>query len=218
MTDPVAESRTIRRVCVYCASSRKAGTRYLKAAAELGKHLARHGITVVCGGGACGLMGALADAALGEGGRVLGVMPRFMNDIEWGQRGLTEMRLVEDLAERKRLMLEGTAGTLSQPRSRIAGAFGNAVIALPGGSGILKELFEVITLKRLGLYVKPIVLVNIGGFFDPLLAFLEGVIREKSMDPRHREIWCLADNPADVVTTIRQAPPWGPEARDFALV
>ena len=130
---------------------------------------------------------------------MLGVMPRFMTR---GHRGLTEMRLVEDLAERKRLMLDGS----------------DAVIALPGGSGTLEELFEVITLKRLGLYVKPIVLVNIGGFFDPLLAFLEGVIREKFMDPRHREMWCLADSPDDVVTTIRNAPPWGPEARDFALV
>jgi hypothetical protein len=187
---------------VYCASSRKVDVRYFRAAEQLGQLLARNGITLVYGGGGAGLMGALADGALKEGGRVLGILPRFMNDVEWGHRGLTELRLVRDLHERKRLMIENV----------------DAVVALPGGTGTLEELFEVITLKRLGLYIKPIVLVNTGGFFDPLVSFLEGIIREKFMDARHREMWCLVKDAEEVVQAIQQAPPWSHEARGFALV
>ncbi len=194
--------RAIRRVCVYCASSRKVDARYFEAAEQLGRLLAREGITLVYGGGGSGLMGALADGALKEGGHVLGVLPRFMNDVEWGHPGLSELRLVNDLHERKRIMIENT----------------DAVVALPGGSGTLEELFEAVTLKRLGLYVNPIVLVNISGFFDPLLTFLEGAIRENFMDVRHRAMWSHVSRADEVVAAIQHAAPWGPEARDFARI
>ena len=138
-----------RSVCVYCASSRSAHPDYREAARRLGRVLAQGGVTVVYGGGAVGSMGALADGVLAAGGRIIGVLPQFMAELEWGHPGLTELQLVEDLRTRKHAML-----TMSQ-----------AAIALPGGSGTLEELLEAITLKRLGLYLNPIVLINTRGFF-----------------------------------------------------
>ena len=127
---------TLERVCVYCASSRQTDGAYYEAAACLGRSLAQQGVAIVYGGGAVGSMGALADAALAEGGKVIGVLPRFMYDLKWGHRGLSEMLIVNDLHERKRLMIDEV----------------DAVIALPGGCGTLEELFEAITWKRLGLF------------------------------------------------------------------
>src|SRR6202012_1324112 len=118
--------------------------------------LADAGLEVVYGGGARGSMGALANGALSKGGRVVGILPRFMADLEWGHSGLSELELVEDMRVRKHLML---------PRSQPA-------IALPGGCGTLEELLEALTLTRLGLYLNPIVLVNTRGFFNPLLDLL----------------------------------------------
>jgi len=189
-------------VCVYCASSRKADPAYLTAADSLGRLLARHGITVVYGGGSVGAMGALADGALGEGGHVIGVLPRFMYDLEWGHKSLTELRLVNDLHERKRLMIEEV----------------DAIVALPGGSGTLEELLEAITWKRLGLYVNPIVLVNIRGFFDALVALFDRAITEHFMDTRHRLMWTVVEQIEEVLTTIHEAPEWSPETRKFATV
>lgn len=147
-------------------------------------------------------MGALADAALAAGGRVIGILPRFMYDLEWGHRGLTELRIVNDLHERKRLMIEEV----------------DAIVALPGGSGTLEELMEAITWKRLGLHVNPIVLVNVRGFFDDLLALLERAIKEKFMDPRHRAIWSVAASAEEVLGAIREAPEWSASAREFAAL
>src|SRR5215470_3689400 len=158
-----------RAVCVYCASSRSAHPDYRAAARRLGEVLATEGVGIVYGGGAVGSMGALADGALARGGRVIGILPRFMADLEWGHKGLTDLQLVEDLRTRKHMML-----TLSQ-----------GAIALPGGSGTLEELLEAITLKRLGLYLNPILLVNTRGYFDPLLTVLEHAIAEHFMDERH---------------------------------
>src|SRR5437016_10578419 len=121
-----------RAVCVYCASSRTAHPEYRAAARRLGEVLAGEGVGIVYGGGAAGSMGALADGALSKGGRVVGILPRFMADLEWGHKGLSDLQLVEDLRTRKHMML-----TLSQ-----------AAIALPGGSGTLEEMLEAITLKR----------------------------------------------------------------------
>ena len=193
---------TLRRVCVYCASSRQSDPVYAGAARRLGAALAASGIAIVYGGGSVGSMGALADGALAAGGTVIGVLPRFMYDLEWGHPGLTELRIVNDLHERKRLMIEEV----------------DAVIALPGGSGTLEELLEAITWKRLGFYFNPIVLVNVGGFFDPLLAQLERCVAERFMDPRHRQMWIAVAEPDDVVEAIHAAPPWDRNARSFAAV
>src|SRR3954471_13674653 len=187
------ESRPSRAVCVYCASSRAAHPEYREAAFRLGEVLAKEGLEIVYGGGARGSMGALADGALSKGGRVIGILPRFMADLEWGHVGLTELELVEDMRIRKHLML-----TRSQ-----------AAIALPGGSGTLEELLEAITLKRLGLYLNPILLVNTREFFNPLLEVLEHAIAEHFMDERHARMWEVVARPEDVPEALRRAPARG---------
>jgi len=199
---PTAGHLVERAVCVYCASSRIAHPDYRAAARRLGEVLAGQGIGIVYGGGAVGSMGALADGALSAGGRVIGILPRFMADLEWGHRGLSDLQLVEDLRTRKHMML-----TLSQ-----------AAIALPGGSGTLEELLEAITLKRLGLYLNPIVLVNTRGFFTPLLEVLARAVEERFMDPRHLMMWQVVDTPEEVPAALIAAPGWSADARSFAAV
>ena len=147
-------SRPLRQVCVYCASSTQADPQYAEDARRLGAILAQSEVTVIYGGGSVGSMGALADGALAQGGRVIGVLPRFMYDLEWGHSALTELRIVNDLHERKRIMISE----------------GDAVVALPGGTGTFEELLEALTWKRLGLYCRPIVVLNTRGYFDPLSA------------------------------------------------
>src|SRR5882724_9127025 len=196
------ESRPPRAVCVYCASSRTSHPEYREAAFRLGVVLAKQGLSVVYGGGARGSMGALADGALSKGGRVVGILPKFMADLEWGHPGLTELELVEDMRIRKHLML-----TRSQ-----------AAIALPGGCGTLEELLEAITLKRLGLYLNPILLVNTRGFFDPLLAVLARTIEERFMDERHARMWQVVAEPEEVPEALNRAPKWDAEARSFAAL
>jgi hypothetical protein len=202
MSWPTAEPQVERAVCVYCASSRVSHPDYRAAARRLGEVLAGEGVGIVYGGGAAGSMGALADGALGAGGRVIGILPRFMADLEWGHKGLTDLQLVEDLRTRKHMML-----TLSQ-----------AAIALPGGSGTLEELLEAITLKRLGLYLNPILLVNTRGFFNPLLELLTRAVEERFMDPRHLMMWQVVDTPEQVPAALVSAPGWSADARSFAAV
>ncbi len=191
-----------RAVCVYCASSRSAHPEYREAAHQLGATLAVHGYTIVYGGGAVGSMGALADGALSRGGRVVGILPRFMAELEWGHKRLTELQLVEDMRTRKHLMLT---------RSR-------AAIALPGGCGTLEELLEAITLKRLGLYLNPIVLVDTRGFFQPLIEVLSHAVKERFMDERHLGMWQVVARPEEVPQALEAAPAWTAEARGFAAV
>ena len=147
-------------------------------------------------------MGRLADGALAEGGAVIGVLPRFMDELEWGHRGLAELRLVNDMHERKRLMITGA----------------DAVIALPGGCGTLEELLEAITLKRLGLYLGPIILVNTLLFFDPLIATLERCVAEHFMSERHKSMWTVVGAPEEVIGAIRSAPLWEEDCRSFAAL
>jgi hypothetical protein len=191
-----------RAVCVYCASSSTAHPEYREAAFKLGEALAAGGITVIYGGGGRGSMGALADGALGKGGRVVGILPRFMDDLEWGHRGLSELKLVEDMRTRKHLMLAGA----------------QAAIALPGGCGTLEELLEAITLKRLGLFLGPIVLVNTRGYFQPLLETLSRAVEEHFMDARHALMWQVVARPEDVPDALARAPAWSVEFRSFAAV
>jgi len=190
------------RICVYAASSRQTDPVYRDAAFRLGELLADAQCTVVYGGGSAGSMGAVADGALSNGGQVIGVLPKFMADLEWGHPGLTRLELVEDMRERKHRLL----------------ADSDAVVALPGGCGTLEELFEAITLKRLGLYFKPIVLLNTRGYYDALQAFLERMIEERFMNPEHAAMWSVAAEPGDVLPAIRNAPEWSANARDYAVV
>jgi hypothetical protein len=156
----------------------------------------------VYGGGSQGLMGAVADGALTHGGEVIGILPKFMADLEWGHPGLTELCLVEDMRERKHLLLTGS----------------DAVVALPGGCGTLEELFEAITLKRLGIYFNPIVLLNSRNYYQPLQTFMQQVIDEKFMAVEHGAMWSLVDSVDEVLPEILRTPAWREDARDYAVV
>ena len=190
------------RVCVYAASSAKVASHFHAAARVLGETLADAGCTVVYGGGSQGLMGSLADGALSKGGEVIGILPRFMADLEWGHPGLTHLELVEDMRERKHKLLTGS----------------DAVVALPGGCGTLEELFEAITLKRLGIYFNPILLLNVRNFYAPLQGFMQQVIAEHFMNPGHEAMWQLVDSVEQVLPTIHATPPWREDAREYAVV
>jgi uncharacterized protein (TIGR00730 family) len=189
-------------ICVYCASSRRCDPVYHEAAYRVGEVLAENGFGVVYGGGISGSMGAVADGALARGGTVRGILPRFMMDLEWGHPRLTELRIVEDLRIRKHLMLSGSHG----------------VVALPGGCGTLEELFEALTLKRLGLYVHPIVLLNTRNYFAPLIALLEHAVEEQFMGKQHLAMWQVVAEPEEIPHALATAPPWSEAAREFAAV
>ncbi len=189
-----------RHVLVFCASSGSCDPAFHAAAASLGRALARAGDTVVYGGGAVGSMGALANAALDEGGRVIGIIPRFMREREWAHPGISELRLVEDMQTRKRDML----------------ALADAIVTLPGGSGTFEELFEAITSKRLGLFRKPIVILNQAGFYDPLFTLLQSSVSERFMSEAHLEMWQAVDHVDHVLPAIASATPWPEDAVRFA--
>jgi hypothetical protein len=191
-----------RSVCVYCASSQACDAEFHDVARRLGVLLAAAGCTVVYGGGRAGSMGALAEGALAAGGRIVGVIPKFMVDLEWGHDDLTELHVVEDMRTRKHEMLTRAS----------------AVVALAGGPGTLEELFEAITLKRLGLYLGPIVIVNTRGYYDALLAQLEAAVSGRFLDVRHASMWTVVDRPEDVLPAIEAAAPWGADSRGFAVV
>jgi len=167
----------------------------------VGEVLATAGIAIVFGGGGAGSMGAVADGALARGGEVVGVLPRFMADLEWGHPGLTRLDLVEDMRERKHRMLVDS----------------DAVIALPGGCGTFEELFEALTLKRLGLYTKPIILLNTLDYYQPCVAMLGQAIEQGFMNLKHGQMWSLVDHPEDLIAAIEDAPPWSERAREFAV-
>jgi uncharacterized protein (TIGR00730 family) len=194
--------RKIQRVTVYCASSSQIDKKFITTARQLGTILAKEGITIIYGGGGAGLMGAVADGALAKNGTVIGVIPQFMVDLEWGHKNISKMITVHTMHQRKQKLLENS----------------DAVVALPGGSGTLEELFEVISLKRLGLYLNPIVIVNSAGFYDDLKEQLRRCIEEKFMDPRHTALWTFVDTPQEVLPSIQAAPKWSADARSFAVM
>ena len=160
------------RICLFCGSSPRVGDGYLRLAAAFGSALASRGIELVYGGGRIGLMGAAADAALGGGGRVIGVIPRSLADLEVAHAGLTDLQLVDTMHERKARMAD----------------LSDAFVALPGGLGTLDEWFEIWTWAQLGFHSKPIGLLNFEGFFDPLLAFLDHLVAEGFVRPEHRAL------------------------------
>jgi uncharacterized protein (TIGR00730 family) len=192
---------SLHTVCIYCASSERTPALYHDAAARLGRHLAGEGFAIAYGGGATGSMGRVAGAALAAGGKVTGVLPRFMDELEWGHRSLSETHLVDDMHQRKRLMLE----------------LSDAVVALPGGCGTFEELLEAITWKRLGLFLGPIVIVNVNGYYDPLVALLAQSIAERFMDEKHAAMWSVVNSPEEVAGALRSAPAWSAQARAFAV-
>jgi uncharacterized protein (TIGR00730 family) len=162
--------RTTHRVCVYCGSNTGTDPAYAHSARELGALLAARGLGLVYGGGKVGLMGVLADAALKGGAEVIGVIPEALRAREVGHMGLTELRVVETMHERKALMED----------------LSDAFIALPGGLGTLDELFEILTWSQLGMHHKPCGLLDVEGYFQPLLAWLDRATAEGFVRPQHR--------------------------------
>ena len=189
-----------RRILVFCASSASCAPHYHEAAAVLGRAIAQAGHMLVYGGGAKGSMGALANAALAEGGEVVGIIPRFMRELEWAHGGIARLELVDDMQTRKRVMLE-TA---------------DAIVTLPGGSGTFEELFDAITSKRLGLFQHPIVILNQNGFYDPLFRLMESSVAERFMHEQHLQIWQSVARVEDVLPAIEAAEPWPDNAVEFA--
>ena len=192
----------MQTICVYCASSSQVKPGYFKATSRLGKILADAKLSVVYGGGSMGLMGQLADSTLEAGGIITGVIPRFMCDVEWNHTGLTELILVDTMHERKEKMA----------------MMADAVVALPGGCGTLEELLEVITWKRLGIFTKPIVIVNLEGYFDDLISMLNRAVEEHFMRDEHRQMWEIVQQPEEVLEAIQHSMNWDINARSFAAL
>jgi uncharacterized protein (TIGR00730 family) len=181
----------IRSVCVYCGSAGAVDQRYRSAAEELGRSLAVAGIALVFGGGRIGLMGIAADAALANGGQVIGVIPAALRDRELAHQGVSELVVVETMHDRKRVMAERA----------------DAFAVLPGGIGTLDEFFEILTWRQLGLHDKPIFLVDVAGYWQPLRALLDHVVEQRfamSMIPRLLEI---VPNVTALMTAFAQTAP-----------
>lgn len=192
----------INSVCVYSASSTKIDPVYFQAAEELGRLFAEHHIRLINGAGSIGLMCSVADAVLKNGGEVTGVIPHFMVEQNWHHTGLTELIEVESMHERKQKMANLSDG----------------IIALPGGCGTLEELLEIITWKQLGLYLNPIIILNVNEFFDPLLEMLEKAIEENFMRQQHGDIWKVARTPEEAVKLLYETPVWDISIRKFAAI
>lgn len=188
MSTPV---HSFRRVCVFCGSNRGANAAYAAAAEHTARELASRGIGLVYGGGNIGLMGVLADAMLRTEGQVIGVIPEALMAKEVGHRGLPDLRIVKTMHERKALMAE----------------LSDAFIALPGGFGTYDELFEVLTWAQLGLHAKPCGLLNINGFFDPLLRFLDHAVEERFLRAGHRSLVVVESDPAGLLDHLARHHP-----------
>jgi uncharacterized protein (TIGR00730 family) len=183
----------IRQLCVYCGSSEAVDPQYREAARDLGARLAASGIGLVYGGGRVGLMGRLADAALAGGGEVTGIIPLRLRDAELAHRGVTELLVVDSMQERKRLMAEKA----------------DAFAILPGGIGTLDEMFEIVSWKQLGLHGKPIFLVDIGGYWAPLLTLLAHVVTEGFAKPAARSLLQIVPTVAALMETLTEIPRTG---------
>jgi uncharacterized protein (TIGR00730 family) len=181
-------------VCVYCASSPEIDSIYLDAAARLGQLLAENKIICINGAGKQGLMGALNDSRLLHGGKVCGSIPQFMVENGWCHSDLSETIVTDSMHERKSYMARSA----------------DAVIALPGGLGTLEELAEIIAWKQLGLYNNPIIILNINGYYDSLLAFFESMISEKFMSEAYRDLWQVVKTAEEAMEILKNIEEWNP--------
>ena len=189
-------------ITVYAASSGQVPEAYVQVAKELGEAIARSGHTLLNGAGRTGLMGATTDACLAAGGRAVGIIPQFMIEQGWQHDGMTELVITQTMHERK-----------EQMASRA-----DACIALPGGVGTMEELLEVITWKQLGLYLKPIILLNVDGYFDALLQQLERAVEERFMRPQHKDIWRVARDADEGIRLAETTPMWDASIRKYAAL
>jgi uncharacterized protein (TIGR00730 family) len=185
-----AEAVSLRRICVFCGSRSGLGDAYVTAARALGRTLAERGLAVVYGGGNVGLMGELADAALAGGGEVIGVIPEALVRKEVAHTGLTELRVVASMHERKAQMAD----------------LSDAFIALPGGMGTFEELFEILTWAQLGLHEKPCGLLDVCGYFAPLCELLDHAVAEGFVDARHRRLLLHSTSSDELLTAFARPP------------
>jgi uncharacterized protein (TIGR00730 family) len=180
------DNGNLRAVAVYCGSSPGALPEYARAAAELGRELGERGLTLVYGGATVGLMGQVADAAIAAGGCAVGVIPEFFHGKGLSHANLAELHVVETMHQRKALMAE----------------LSDAFVALPGGVGTLEELFEAITWTQIGIHRKPCGLLNVAGYYDKLLAFLDHVVDQRLMKAVHRDLLQVDADPAALLTKM----------------
>ena len=190
------------KVCVYCASSHQIDQKFFKATETLASEFVKNKIAAVCGGGAKGLMGQLADTMIDQGGHIKGIMPKFMADVEWAHKGIKDFEFTETMPERKARLLEDIDG----------------LVTLAGGSGTMEELFEVITLKRLGHFTKPIVILNTDGYYNDLKSLLEKMVAEQFMHENHLDMWSFVDHPEEVIPALMSAKSWSKDAIEFATL
>ncbi len=180
-------------VGVFCSSSSKTPQVYLRDAHLLGQLLATENFTVYYGGGSIGSMGALASGVLSKKGKIIGVIPQFMVELEWANPDVAEMIVTKDLSERKNIIFEKTQG----------------IIVLPGGTGTLDELAEALSHKKLGILDVPVVLLNTNNFFDDLISFLRKMAQEQFILPEHIDFISIAATPEEVITNLKNYKPIG---------
>ncbi|MEX3951873.1 TIGR00730 family Rossman fold protein [Paraburkholderia sp. EG287A] len=178
----------MKAVCVYCGSSPGANPVYTEAAQAFGRALVASNLALVYGGGKVGLMGVIADTVMEGGGRAIGVIPKLLVDKEVGHVGLTELHVVPDMHHRKKMMAD----------------LSDAFVAMPGGAGTLEELFEVYTWAQLGYHRKPVGVLNIGGFYDPLMALLDHTVREGFMRQTYRDMLQTDGDPVALIARLKR--------------
>lgn len=189
-------------ICVFASSSSRIDNEYASAASTLGKLLALANMDVVYGGGGIGLMGKLADAVITNGGKITGVIPSFMIDEGWNHASVSEMITTSDMGERKKKMF----------------SLSDVVVALPGGVGTLEELTEAMTLKQLGLYQGPIIILNTLGFYNSLIAFLEHMVAGNFLRYEHKGMWEIAESPEEVMDLLLRKNDWHHDPRSIARI
>jgi uncharacterized protein (TIGR00730 family) len=189
-------------ICVFASSSSRIDNEYAKQATNLGQMLAQAHMDVVYGGGGIGLMGRLAESVIANGGRITGVIPKFMKEEGWDHASVTEMIFTEDMGERKKCMF----------------AMADAIVALPGGVGTLEELTEAMTLKQLGIYKGPIIMLNTLNFYDSLIVFLEHMIAGNFLRYEHKGMWEMAATVEDVMVILAKREDWHPDPRKLARI
>jgi uncharacterized protein (TIGR00730 family) len=190
------------KVCVFAASSSRIDSAYNIVAGQLGSVFAREGIHAIFGGGGIGLMGIFADAMLAGQGKITGVIPSFMMDEGWSHSRVEDMIVTTDMSERKKTIF----------------AMSDAAVALPGGVGTLEELTEVITLKQLGQFNKPIIIINVNGFYDHLIEFFDHMVRGHFMRLEHKDIWQIVTSAEEVIPAIVNYTGWHADPKVIARI
>ena len=192
----------IKRICIYCASSTKIDDCFFRDARKLGQLMAAKGIAIINGAGKMGLMQASTDGCLEAGGEAIGIIPSFMVKEGWCHQGMTQIIETSDMHTRQQKMAE----------------MSDAAIVLPGGCGTFAEMMELITWKQLGLYLKPIVILNTNGYYNPLIQTLQQAVDMNFMRQQNSAIWQVASTPEEALKLVLETPLWDTSIRRFAAI